>query len=112
MQSPFWERIQQLFLEAADLPLKAQARFLDSACAGDPDLRAEVESLVAADRKNGAGVAAAVGSEAALFFDLESSETSDWQELAGQRLGPYRLRARARRGGMGAVYLATRDDDQ
>ena len=110
MQPSSWERTQKLFFEAADLPPEAQARFLDSACGDDAALRAELESLLAADRKNGEGVASAVESAAALFFGGDAP--GDSHDLAGRRLGPYRVVREIGRGGMGAVYLATRDDDQ
>jgi tetratricopeptide (TPR) repeat protein len=110
MQPSSWERTQKLFFEAADLPPKAQARFLDSACGDDDILRAELESLLAADRKNGEGVASAVESAAAQFFGGDAP--ADSHDLAGRRLGPYRVVQEIGRGGMGAVYLATRDDDQ
>jgi tetratricopeptide (TPR) repeat protein len=112
MQPCSWELTQKLFLQAADLAPVAQARFLDSACRDNPDLRAEVESLLAADRKNGEGVACAVQSAAAALFGDDAGEAGDSQELAGRRLGPYRVEREIGRGGMGAVYLATRDDDQ
>src|SRR5215469_9071308 len=113
MQPETWERAQKLFLEAADLSPREQARFLDATCGANDELRGEVESLLAADRKNGQGVVAAVESAAALLFDPDAlTPTGDSQDLAGQRLGPYRVVREIGRGGMGAVYLATRDDDQ
>ena len=113
MQPDTWERTQKLFFEAVDLPPEEQARFLESIAAEDADLRAEVESLLAADRKKGQGVAEAVESAAALLFDPDAlSAAGDSQDLARQRLGPYRVVREIGRGGMGAVYLATRDDDQ
>ena len=45
-----WERIQSVFLEAAELSPDERVRFLDTACAGDRELRREVESLLAHDR--------------------------------------------------------------
>ena len=99
-----WDRVQSLFLSAADLPPDEQARFFDSACGGDRGLRAEVESLLASDRRSGERISLAVESEAALLFDAEA--------LVGDRLGPYRVVKEIGRGGMGSVYLATRDDDQ
>src|SRR5688500_15773799 len=43
------DRAGHVFNEVADLPVEQQDAFLDQACGGDSALRAEVESLVAAD---------------------------------------------------------------
>src|SRR5215472_15959812 len=113
MRPDTWERTQELFLQAVDLPSGEQKRFLDAECRGDPELHEEVESLLAADRKNGEGVAAVVECEAALLLEGEDAvRASDFGDLTGSRLGPYRVVQEIGRGGMGAVYLATRDDDQ
>ena len=71
--------------------------FLDEACANDPSLRLEVESLLAAEPHSDA-----------IF------RTSPWDALplplgplpAGTRLGPYEILAAAGAGGMGEVYSA------
>ena len=97
------QRIDELFLEAADLPRAERAAFLDRVCAGDPAAREEIESLLRADT-DGAGIRAAVESEAAVFLGGTS--------LIGTRLGAYRLLQEVGRGGMGSVYRAERDDDQ
>ena len=87
----------------ADVAVEEQPRLLDSLCADDPELRAEVESLLASDCDSGTIIAEAVQSEASLLLDLEP--------LAGKRVGAYRIVREIGRGGMGAVYLATRDDE-
>ena len=43
-----WEQVQRLFDEAIDLQGEDRAALLDEACRDDPDLRREVESLLAA----------------------------------------------------------------
>ena len=43
-----WRRIEELLALALDREPAARARFLDAACAGDSDLRREVDSLLAA----------------------------------------------------------------
>jgi serine/threonine protein kinase/tetratricopeptide (TPR) repeat protein len=106
MPADNWDRVEALFLRAADLAPDEQALFLDTMCASDTELRAEVESLLESDRKGGLEIAQAVRSEAAALLDDES------QPLIGARLGPYRVIREIGRGGMGSVYLATRDDDQ
>src|SRR5262245_12036061 len=44
------QRIKQLFVEASPLDPIRQRKYLDRACAGDRDLRAEVEALLESDR--------------------------------------------------------------
>ena len=44
-------RVKTLFEQALDLPLEQRGAFLDAACAGEPDLRAEIESLLDYDSK-------------------------------------------------------------
>src|SRR5215469_1083065 len=62
-----WEPVQRLFLEALDLPAEARASFLDSACAGDVEMRREVESLLAHDGE-GRHVAEAIEGTAHSLF--------------------------------------------
>jgi tetratricopeptide (TPR) repeat protein len=104
MPSHSWEQIENIFLQAADLPRQQQDHFLDQACNGDVDLRREVQSLLDSDRKSGEKITRAVEDEAQSLFGLSP--------IIGSRLGAYRVVREIGRGGMGAVYLAVRDDDQ
>jgi serine/threonine protein kinase len=99
-----WQRIQQIFLELVDLKSADRAVMLKKLCGGDADLRAEVESLLAADEDSGISIEIAVQDEAASLLDAPV--------LIGQRLGIYRVASELGRGGMGTVYLALRDDEE
>ena len=47
-------RVKSLFLEASDLPSpEERAAYLDRECGGEPDLRARVEALLAAEDRAG-----------------------------------------------------------
>ncbi len=98
-----WDQAQRLFLAAADLAPAEQALFLNKYCADDRELRAEVESLILADTGSAEYIASAVESEASRLFE---------SQFRNDRLGPYRILRQLGRGGMGAVFLATRDDEQ
>src|SRR5580704_1799893 len=99
-----WHRIEDVFLRAIDVPPEKRLRFLDSVCAGDAELRAEVDSLLAQNRGEDDALSHALAQEAALLLKPPV--------LEGQRMGSYRILSAIGRGGMGAVYLAVRDDDQ
>ena len=48
-----WRRIETLLDEAFERPAGERRGFLDEACAGDPELRAQMEALLAADEEAG-----------------------------------------------------------
>ena len=97
-------QIDHLFAAAAAVPAAERAAYLLRACPDLPELRHEVESLLAFDEPAGEELAGILESTAASFVDGSS--------LVGGRFGPYAATALLGAGGMGAVYLGTRADDQ
>lgn len=99
---PSWRRVEELFLAALDLPPAERAAFFDRECPSDLELRQEAESLLAADASNGQSIATIVEDTASSLLDPD----------AGKRFGPYQVVREVGRGGMGAVYLALRADQE
>ena len=101
-----WQKIEEIFNQALDLPETERDGWLRFACGDDADLRFQVQSLLESDR---AAAGAFVGSKVERAVTQLGTEISD---AVGRRFGPYRLMPELGRGGMGAVYLAVRDDEQ
>src|SRR5262249_40265359 len=104
-----WQRIEELFRAALQRQAGQRAAFLDEACAQDPALRREVETLIAAHE------------QAPSFRDHPASPLptgarpapdSEGALTQGPRIGPYQILQEIGHGGMGTVYLAIRGDDQ
>ena len=110
MQADTWQRVRDLFERASDLPASERSAFLDLACAGEPGLRHEVELLLRADAGSAATAGLAAGHpDLVEAFDADARER-EREQLAGRRIGAWRLLREIGRGGMGAVWLAERAD--
>lgn len=104
MNAPEWSRVKTILDAALDEPAARRAALLDTACAGDTELRREVESLLAE----------AEAPDCALEQHVQRAEChgEPWPGGLGGRFGHYALVRELGRGGMGAVFLATRADGQ
>jgi TolB-like protein/Tfp pilus assembly protein PilF len=97
-----WQHLESLFYAAAELQPPARKAFLDDRCAGDDELRAEVESLLAS------------ADQPIDFFEKPIRDAA--QEVvsgrrqpalrAGDRFSRYEVVEAIGSGGMGEVYLA------
>jgi eukaryotic-like serine/threonine-protein kinase len=104
MDSDRWELVKKVFFDALDQSERDRAAFLDATCAGDSKLRGEVEALLRAHGLER-------GSLESRFITDEETQLPVPDALIGRRIGPYRVIRLIGSGGMGAVYLAERDDD-
>ena len=96
MTSERWRKISALFDAAVGCDAGTRSSFLDEACAGDRDLRVEVEALLEAHH-----VAGPFGQHPVRGL-RDNARVLD----EGTTLGPYQIQSLVGAGGMGEVYKA------
>ena len=96
-----WDRIAEVFEAAVALPTDERVEFLDRACRDDHVVRAEVDAMLGAHDN-----VTPLRIEQRLLAPPETSLAP------GTRVGPYRVDALVKEGGMGEVYRAERVDGE
>ena len=99
MDAERWRRITELFHAALERDPGDRDAFVVEACAGDPELRSEVLSLLRMHGGPGVVDRPAVEADPGLLL------TGEDDPPIGRRLGPYEVTGLLGRGGMGIVYL-------
>jgi serine/threonine-protein kinase len=108
-----WQQVKEILDAALERPPGDRAAFLEEACGQDVALRQEIDALLSSAQL-GEALERPLFDEPSLLFDLEGEATAELESpsLIGRLIGPYRILQELGRGGMGAVYLAVRDDEQ
>ncbi|GAC1401124.1 MAG: hypothetical protein NVSMB56_16250 [Pyrinomonadaceae bacterium] len=100
-----YKEVKQIFEIAVACETGRRAAFVAEACRDDEELRGEVESLLAHDE-------AEFIEESAFEVTARSLANNENKIVENRRIGAYKIIREINRGGMGAVYLAERADEQ
>jgi eukaryotic-like serine/threonine-protein kinase len=96
-----WQQIEEVLCAALEREPSERVALLDRECANDPELREEVESLLASAQPPSSFLKGNALEDATALFEEAVSDS-----LIGRQIGHYLIEKQLGAGGMGEVYLA------
>jgi serine/threonine protein kinase/tetratricopeptide (TPR) repeat protein len=100
MKAERWREIEKLFHAALERDARERAAFVDEVCAGDDDLRREVETLLDESERGGNLLETPAA-------DLAAAWAKEQEQITvKETLGHFRILSLLGKGGMGEVFLA------
>lgn len=102
---PRWQKIEEGVCHAVELPIGERRAWLDQFCAGDSELRAEIQSLLSAEDEAQDFLEHSAAPYAGTLLEADSARPLP------PKIGQYKILREIGRGGMGVVYLGEREDE-
>jgi serine/threonine protein kinase/tetratricopeptide (TPR) repeat protein len=96
-----WVQVKDKLQTALDLPPEERAAYLDEVGRADPELRRELESLLASHERAGTDFL-----KTRALHPFSAGISNPYSIMIGRALGPYEIRQLIGAGGMGEVYRA------
>lgn len=101
MTSEQWQKVKEVFDAALAVAPSEREEFLKEACAGDAELRREVEKFLASFEET-----EGLKKDSAVKKSENSTDEEGGKFESGQKLGNFQVLSRIGAGGMGEVFLA------